>query len=369
MSRTVVVGGGYAGVMAANRLAGSGQVTLVTKQPTFIERIRLHRAIIGREVGVGFGELLHPGVNLVIDAVSRIDSAAGTVTLTSAGELTFDHLVYAVGSGVARPGSGMLDVNSYAAAMATRAELDQRPEADVLVIGSGLTGVELAATLAVAGRRVSMVTSAAVNTRSAAAHLTRLGQLGVTIHRDTRFDPAMDTGQIIIDATGFAVPPLAEHSGLPVAPDGRLLVDATLRVPGASHIVGAGDAVLIDDPSAAHLRPACATALPMGAHAADVVAALQAGRRPELFSLGYTVLNVDVGGGRGHIQLLRPDDGEHRLALTGRPGGAFKEFICRMTLTWLKQERKRPGRYSWRRGPAPQPASVEADSLLERDRT
>jgi NADH dehydrogenase FAD-containing subunit len=42
----VVVGGGYAGVMAANRLTRrhDAVVTLINPRPRFVERIRLHRA-------------------------------------------------------------------------------------------------------------------------------------------------------------------------------------------------------------------------------------------------------------------------------------------------------------------------------------
>ena len=45
---TVVLGGGYAGIMAANRLASRGApVRLVTPHPWFVERIRLHTVVSG----------------------------------------------------------------------------------------------------------------------------------------------------------------------------------------------------------------------------------------------------------------------------------------------------------------------------------
>lgn len=45
--RVVVIGGGYAGVMAANRLASRDDlaVTLVNPRPQFVERIRLHSTL------------------------------------------------------------------------------------------------------------------------------------------------------------------------------------------------------------------------------------------------------------------------------------------------------------------------------------
>jgi NADH dehydrogenase FAD-containing subunit len=45
----VVIGGGYAGVMTANRLTRRDDVTvtLVNPRPTFVERIRLHQLVGG----------------------------------------------------------------------------------------------------------------------------------------------------------------------------------------------------------------------------------------------------------------------------------------------------------------------------------
>jgi NADH dehydrogenase FAD-containing subunit len=45
----VVIGGGYAGVMAANRLTQRDDVavTLINPRPTFVERLRLHQLVGG----------------------------------------------------------------------------------------------------------------------------------------------------------------------------------------------------------------------------------------------------------------------------------------------------------------------------------
>ena len=50
----LVVGAGYAGLLAANRLAGRGaHVTLVNERDTFVDRIRLHEVIAGTRVPAG----------------------------------------------------------------------------------------------------------------------------------------------------------------------------------------------------------------------------------------------------------------------------------------------------------------------------
>ncbi|MDQ2624355.1 MAG: dehydrogenase, partial [Actinomycetota bacterium] len=111
---------------------------------------------------------------------------------------------------------------------------------------------------------------------------------------------------------------------------------------------------LVLGPHGRHLRAACATALPMGAHAADVILARSRGGAAAPFDLGYLMQCVDLGAGRGHVQLVKADDSERPVAVTGRAGGLLKETVCRLTLRWMA----RAGRYSWPSGP-----STDAEGL------
>src|SRR5215475_14289700 len=80
----VVVGGGYAGVMAANRLTQRDDVTvtLINPRPTFVERLRLHQLVGGsHHAVVDYRDVLAERVDLVIDTVTRIDVAERSVTL------------------------------------------------------------------------------------------------------------------------------------------------------------------------------------------------------------------------------------------------------------------------------------------------
>ena len=102
----VVIGGGYAGVMAANRLTGRADVsvTLINPRPTFVERIRLHQLVGGSDDAVvEFRDVLADRVRLVVDTVTRIDAGERSVRLGAGGSLGYDHLIYAVGSGSAEP--------------------------------------------------------------------------------------------------------------------------------------------------------------------------------------------------------------------------------------------------------------------------
>ncbi len=189
----------------------------------------------------------------------------------------------------------------------------------------------------------------------------RLHHLGITVE-DGRVDRATGAvttvdghrpaGQATIWTVGLAAARLASDSGLPVTDDGRLMVDATLTVPGHPRILGAGDAVAVQGRAGRHLRASCASALPMGAHAADTVLAHLTGTTPEAIDIGYLLQCLDLGAGRGHVQAVRPDDTARPWAVAGRAGGWTKEQVCRRTIAWLAREARRPGSFTWPSGPA-----------------
>src|SRR5690349_273309 len=147
----IVLGGGYAGVLAANRLTSRAgvAVTLVNPRPRFVERIRLHQLVAGSDDAVvDFGDVVAPGVRLVVDSASRIDAAERRVELASGAALDYDYLVYAVGSGSAesRPPGAVEHAYPIAAleeAQRLRPALAATPPtAPVTVVGAGPTGIE-----------------------------------------------------------------------------------------------------------------------------------------------------------------------------------------------------------------------------------
>ncbi|GAB3136195.1 FAD-dependent oxidoreductase [Marisediminicola antarctica] len=361
---TTVLGAGYAGLMAANRLAGQGEnTTLVSPNPWFVERIRLHTLASGRRnhVRIPLSTLVHPEVDIVTDTAVLIGE--DTVHLASGDPLSFDVLIYAVGSGApSRP--GVHSVASEAAAARLKQALGDRPQASVTVIGAGLTGVEVAGAMLDAGRRVRIISASTPDRKAARAHLDELRRRGAIVETGRRvdLDDELDADTISIDATGFFVPGLARDSGLPTDDLGHLIVDEQLTVPGHPHVLGAGDAVRVDSPFADHLRPACATALPMGAHAADVILARQRSEPERPFAMGYALQCVDLGRGRGRVQVLHPNDSERAIAITGFAGAQLKEAVCLMTVRWMMQERDRSGRFSWPAPPTSTPPAVAAST-------
>lgn len=70
----VVVIGGYAGVMAANRLTQRDDltVTLINPRPAFVERIRLHQLVDGSDDAVvEYQEVLAEGIRLMVGTAAR----------------------------------------------------------------------------------------------------------------------------------------------------------------------------------------------------------------------------------------------------------------------------------------------------------
>jgi len=142
----VVVGGGYAGVMAANRLTQRDDVTvtLINPRPQFVERIRLHQLVSrSDDAVVEFREVLAKGIRLVVDTVTRINPAERSVTLETGDPFGYDYLIYAVGSGSADPSVPGAAEFAYPTASLEEAQrlrsvVDGAPAtASVTVVGGG----------------------------------------------------------------------------------------------------------------------------------------------------------------------------------------------------------------------------------------
>lgn len=147
----IIIGGGYAGAMAANGAAGrGGRVTLVNARATFVERIRLHEVAAGsrESAELSIASLLHPGVELVVGWAERIDAQGQRVFLADGRILGYDRLVYAVGSTSAVTPAGTFSIASHSEALTLRTQLTSSKFASVGVIGGGLCGIELAAEIA-----------------------------------------------------------------------------------------------------------------------------------------------------------------------------------------------------------------------------
>lgn len=370
-TRVVVIGGGYAGVMAANRLQRPDiDVALVNPRPQFVERIRLHQLAAGNDDAVtDFADVLGPQVRLVVDGATRIDAAARTVHLQSGGALGYDYLIYAVGSTgaapAAVPGAGQFayPVGEFEDAQRLRQRLADVPvSAPVVVVGGGLTGIEAAAEFAGLGRPTTLVTDVlgpslgAGGRRSVARQLAKLHVTVLDGHAVAGVGPdhvALDDGRTVPSAVtvwtaGFGVPGLAAASGLSTDALGRLLTDETLTSVDDVRILAAGDAA---SPSDRPYRMSCQAALPLGAQAANTVLARLAGTEPAGVNHAMSAQCISLGRRRGTLQFNHSDDSPRRIHLGGRAVALIKEQVCRFTVKWLRGEADKPGSYTWAEGP------------------
>ncbi|TCN38246.1 NADH dehydrogenase FAD-containing subunit [Kribbella orskensis] len=363
----IVVGGGYAGVMAANRLTRRGgvKVTLINPRPAFVERIRLHQLVTGSDDAlVDYQEVLAGGVGLVVDTVTRIDAAGRRVTLASGGSLDSDYLIYAVGSGSAVP--TVPGAAEYAYLIATLEEaqrlqpvLDAAPASAALtVVGAGPTGLETASELAEQGRKVTLVCGEVLgpylHPRARRSVARRLAKLGVTVLEGpgatvTAVTPdAVELadgrelpGAVTIWTAGFGVPDLAARSGLSTDDLGRLLTDETLTSVDDARVIATGDSAA---PSDLPVRMSCQSAMQLGPQAAETVLSRIAGKQPKNFSVGFFGECISLGRRAGVVQLARKNDAVTRAYYEGgRSMATLKEAVCWSTVWQLKQEARRPG--------------------------
>lgn len=378
----VVIGGGYAGTLAANRLRTRDDVdvTLVNPRGAFVERIRLHQLVAGSSPAtVDYATMLHPKVRLVVDTATEIDAPNRRVALASGSGLRYDYLIYAVGSTAsigAAPGAAefAFRIGEFEHAERLRERLaDVHPDAPVCVVGGGLTGIETAAELAQERGSVTLVCRAKLGPslsepgrRSVARQLARLGVRvveGTAVTEVREFSVLLADGRelpgaVTVWTAGFGVPDLAARSGLSTDTIGRLLTDETLTSIDDDRIVAAGDAVA---PWNHPLRMSCQAATPLGAQAANTVLSRIAGTDPEVINQAFVGQCVSLGRSLATFQVSRTDDTPRRLYIGGRLAAAIKEQVCRGTVSFIAREGRKPGSFFWLRGgkrPAQTPAPV-----------
>jgi NADH:ubiquinone reductase (H+-translocating) len=169
MQRVIILGAGFAGLWSAVGAAralderGIGpdrvEVTVVNATPWHCIRVRNYEADLS-DARLPLADIFDPiGVRLVVAEITGLSVADRTVSCVAKGrsfQLAYDRLVFALGSRLARPAipglrAHAFDVDTYAAAIrlgAHLAGLIKRPRSTgrdtVLVVGAGLTGIEVA---------------------------------------------------------------------------------------------------------------------------------------------------------------------------------------------------------------------------------
>jgi NADH dehydrogenase FAD-containing subunit len=312
LTAVLVVGSGFAGLWAAlgaaRRLdelavpAGTVDITVLSPQPFHDIRVRNYEADLSA-CRIPLADLLDPaGVTHLATEVTAIDPGARTVTTSGGVTHGYDRLVLASGSHVLKPDIPGLqehgfDVDTYDGAVALRDHLarlargsSSAAAATVVVVGAGLTGIELACELPNrlrelfdgAGPQVilldrndigsDMGDSARPVIEQALADNDVRAVPGVTVAAIDGHGVTLASGERIAAGTvvwcaGMRASPLTGQ--LPVARDrlGRVPVDDYLRVVGVPAVFAAGDVAVARMDDEHHSVMSCQHGRPMGRYA------------------------------------------------------------------------------------------------------
>ncbi len=325
-SEIVIVGGGAGGLELACKLGrklGPSKVMLVDTRLYHIWKPSLHEVAAGtldiHQEGLSYQMLAHDnGFTFVYGPMTALDAGARRITVgavkASDGEdvlherrIEYGSLVMAVGStsnyfGVPGAREHTISLNATEDAERFRLRLlrlmavaeqvrEERPDAtaalDVVIIGGGATGVELAAELREASGvyatygfsrlqvkrdvRITLLEGAPrilapLPERVSAAALKLLGERGINVVTDcrvTQIDPdkVLDNAgnvypaNLVVWAAGIRAPEFLATLGLPTNKGGQIEVDANLRVKGVPGVYALGDCAACIDESGKPVPP------------------------------------------------------------------------------------------------------------------
>lgn len=355
--RIVVLGAGYAGLTCflelQSRLPPGANPVLVNGGRYHWFTTELHTYVAGEQadtVRVPLRRLVGaPDRRLVVDRVLRIDPEQQQVTLESGTSLPYDWLVIALGSdpefyGLPGVQEHALVVGSWEGAVRLRQRLQQLMAAPrpphLVVVGGGLTGVEVAAELAdrYDGRvRVTLLEAGPEIMSGFGPELVQtarevLAAKGIRIRTGTPItgveaeaihlkDADWLSYDLLVWAAGVRGSHLLAEAGLPVTKRGRAMVDAFLRSLGDDRIYVIGDAAAVAPEGEQEVPPTAQAAVQMGRTAARNLLRRLKGRAEEPFQYRSRGAIASLGWTEGVGQV-----GSEQLV--GMPAMMAKELIA-----------------------------------------
>jgi NADH dehydrogenase len=378
----IVIGAGYAGLLAAIRLAGKTRrqkvaITLVNASDVFVERLRLHEAAANQPIKRRLitDTIRGTGINFVQGFVTGIDLTHHQITVetpSGAKQMSNDKLLYALGSTIER--DSIPGVREYAYTLTPSGEravpalreklLGLTSGARVAVVGGGATGIEAAAEFASTypQLKVRLVTRGSLGLfrGQAVADTMRktLETWGVMIQDHTTITE-VKADQIITEdgkhipfdvclwTGGFTVPTLAREAGLKVNEIGQILIDPYMRSVSHPDVYAVGDAAYpVEEPSV-HVRMSAITAVILGAHGADSLAASLKGKIPKPLSFAYMGQGIALGRHKGIGYGSTALDVPKAPFFTGRLGYEIREMFVCLLAALPSIERRIPGFFTW----------------------
>ncbi|MFL6253823.1 MAG: NAD(P)/FAD-dependent oxidoreductase [Pyrinomonadaceae bacterium] len=333
MANVLILGGGFGGVVAAERLAArlapEHQITLVSRSNRFVFYPALVRLAFGKceveDISYDLrAAMLDRRVRFIEGTAARVNPFERTVTLTGgdiAGDIKYDYLVYALGRRLATeqvPGFfehahhllGVGAAQKFGEAVrgfrGGHAVIGSCPGAR-LEVPVYETAFALARQLEARGdkARITVVNPGILGERPGGADLASALQPALAAHHIEQLKdfPIVEvTAEAIVSGDGreveydllMLVPPFEGASALASTgltdEEGYVRVDHTMRVLGAERMYAAGDAVYFSGPKLGHM------AVRQAEVAADNLVAEIEGREPAEHYQHEIALVVDAGG-------------------------------------------------------------------------
>jgi NADH:ubiquinone reductase (H+-translocating) len=365
----IIVGGGFAGVGCARRLAGRSDVRV-----TLIDRNNYHQfqpllyqvatsQLASSDIAYSLRKLFRDDANIDVKLgeVASLDAATRTVETTDGDSFAGDALVLAAGSQpnfFRTPGAPEHAFPLYSLDDATRLrsrilgvfeEADRDPALidegalNFVIVGGGPTGVELAGALADLIHETMSVEYHHLAVSAAQVHIVDLGHTllgpfsdtahdyvakvlgrkGVRLHLGVAVTEVAPGHVTLADGTtirtrcvvwggGIMAPAVAGATGLPQGRGGRIDVLPDLSVDGAPGVYAIGDVANIPSPDGGAHPQLGSVALQSGASAADNLLADFAGRPRKSFHYHDKGIMAMIGRGAAIAEV-----GAHRHELHG----------------------------------------------------
>ncbi|CDP50081.1 NAD(P)/FAD-dependent oxidoreductase [Paradevosia shaoguanensis] len=338
--RVVIVGGGFGGLMAAQKLAGSGlDITLVDRRNHHLFQPLLYQvataALATSDIAWPIRSLVRgkEDIKTLLGSVTGVDKEAREVLLEDGARIPYDSLILATGARHAYFGHDEWEPNApglktledatairrrllLAFEQAEREPDEARRKAllTFVIIGAGPTGVELAGTITELAEasmrgdfrnirpedaRVVLIEAADrvllnfVPELSAYA-LDALRKLGVEVELGRAVTEIDREGVVyggqrlaartVIWAAGVQASPAAKWLDVEADRAGRVKVQADLTVPGYPEIFVVGDTALALRPDGRPVPGVGDAAKQGGKHAAATIKARLAGTKPPTFA-------------------------------------------------------------------------------------
>lgn len=374
----VILGAGYAGLMAALRLSAWTcplKALLISEFDTFTERVRLQEALAAPveprlpPFSRWLADTKLDFLQARVSSLAPFESMVVVETVNGSLVVLFERCIYALGSATAigqAPGAAehafRLDPGEGPRAAAALGErLREAPRAShAVVVGGGNTAVEAASEIKAVRPdfTVTMVAAHRVGDFGKGAAVEgavrkQLVQQGILLADE---DPVEEVGRtnvltasgrsipadICVWAGGLQSPGIAAAAGIIVDEHNHILVDGGLRSISHRRILAVGDAAKPVGPTGAAYRASASAALTSGAYAARSLLREARGKAYRPFSFSAFGQGVAIGSsGVGFATF--PNDGEGRFVFAGPFALRVRNLFVRMLVWFLHMERLWPG--------------------------